>query len=131
MKTRKRVVFGLLLLGCVVGVLCCVYFWPMLTREAIGPPKGALPDSIEGGNDPVSGQWVGHVETDVVERFGPPSHRWSGHYAAPPVEYKRRYPDAVTLTYIRPAGILYLSFCRENGRLVCFSSDWLPEGWVF
>jgi hypothetical protein len=79
----------------------------------------------------VSGHFVGHTESSIVEQFGPPSARGEGHYAAPPVGYRLKYPDAITATYVRPSGVLYLSFCKERGQLVCFSSDWLPQGVVF
>jgi hypothetical protein len=116
---------GLTLAGYLVAV------WPSLTRQPVGPPRGELPQGVEGGSEPASGRFVGHPEADIVGRFGLPTHRWRGHFGAPPVSYQRAYPDAVTATYERPAGALYLSYCEERGRLVCFSSEWLPAGWVF
>ena len=49
----------------------------------------------------------------------------------PGLKYTLTYPDAVSVTYVRPDGELYLSYCWEWGKWVCFRSDWMPEGWVF
>lgn len=126
---RTAVILAVLACGGLAGYLIIV--WPSLTREPVGPPRGELPQAVEGWPEPTSGQFVGHPESSIVERFGPPTHRWQGRYGAPRVSYRRTYPDAITATYKRPTGILYLSFCKEQGRLLCFSSDWLPEGWEF
>jgi hypothetical protein len=131
MRLKRRTVVVVILLAGLASVPV-VWFCRALSRDPVGPPKGPLPDAFEGPlAEPVSGQFVGHTESAVVERFGPPSHRWRGHYAIPPLEYQLKYHDAVTLTYARPSGVLYLSFCREGGMLVCFSSDWMPNGWEF
>jgi hypothetical protein len=130
---RRRNRFGLVVLAA-LGAAIAIYlgaYWPMLTRDPVGPPREMLPSSVEGGLEVIEGQFLGHTETDIVERFGPPSHRWEGHYGAPAIEIPRTYPDAITATYLRASGILYLSFCREGGQLVCFSSHWMPEGAVF
>jgi hypothetical protein len=133
MRTIKRrwIVGGLTLVACVAltGYLATV--WPWLTRGRLGPAPGELPPSVEDGPEPSSGRFVGHPEASIVERFGPSTARWQGHYGNPPMSYRRTYPDAVTVTYVRPMGTLYLSFCKEQGLLICFSSDWMPTGWVF
>src|SRR5262245_36188325 len=131
MSKRRRIAVALAVLSCVALAGYLVAVWPSLTRESVGPPRGELPQVVEGGSQPFSGQFVGHPESSIMERFGPPTHRWEGHYGAPPVSYQRTYTDAITVTYERPTGTLYLSFCKEQGRLVCFSSDWMPTGWVF
>jgi hypothetical protein len=129
-KSRWVVVVLAMLVGCVLtGYLATL--WPWLTRGPIGPPRGELPRALEGGSEPISGQLVGQPQSSILGRFGPPTHRWEGHYGNPPVSYTRTYPDAVTVAYERPTGTLYLSFCKEEGRLVCFSSDWMPTGCVF
>jgi hypothetical protein len=122
----------------VLAVLVCVAsagylatVWPSLIREPVGPPQCELPQVVEGGSEPISGQLVGQPESSIVEQFGPPTRRSEGHYGNPPVSYRRAYRDAITVTYVRPTGTLYLSFCTEQDRLVCFSSDWLPTGVVF
>jgi hypothetical protein len=120
MSTRRRALAVLLPLAGAALSLYLVEAWPYLIRDPAGPPAGELPRSVEGTTEAV-----------IMERFGPPSHRWHGHYAAPPVGYRRVYPDAVTVTYVRPTGVLYLSFCEERGQGVCFTSHWIPEGWVF
>ena len=131
MSKRRRAAVVLAVLACVAmaGYLAAV--WPSLTREPVGPPPSELPQVVDGGSKPTSGQFVGHPEASIVERFGPPNHHWQGHYGAPPVSYQRTYPDAITATYERSTGTLYLSFCEERGRLVCFRSDWMPTGYVF
>ena len=115
----------------IVLITWVTYVWPSLMREPVGPPRGELPQAVEGGSEPTSGQFLGHPESDIVERFGLPTHRWEGHYGAPPISYQRKYPNVITVTYERPTGTLYLSFCKEQGRLVCFRSAWMPAGWVF
>src|SRR5687768_14456479 len=110
MSIRRRTAAILLALAGVAGSIYVVLVWPMLTREPIDPPEGELPQSVVGAREPIAGQFVGHSESSIVERFGPPSHRWKGHYGAPPAGYKWRYLDAITATYVRPTGVLYLSF---------------------
>ena len=131
MSRSRRIGTALLMLASVALGGWLVISWPWLTREPVGPPRSGLPQAVEGEREPVSGHFVGHTESSIVERFGPPSDRRDGHYAAPPVGYRLRYPDAITATYVRPSGVLYLSFCKERGQLVCFSSDWLPQGVAF
>lgn len=131
MIRRKRIAFVFAAIAVVALACYLVTVWPYLTRERVGPPIGDLPQAVEGGTEPTSGQFVGHPEPSIVARFGRPTHRWRGHYGNPPTNYCRVYPDAFTLTYARPTGTLYLSFCEEQGRFVCFSSDWLPTGVVF
>lgn len=131
MSKRRRTSITLAILASIALAGYLVVVWPSLTREPVGLPRGELPPAVEGGPEPTSGQFVGHTETSIAERFGPPTYRWQGHYAAPPVSYQRTYPDAVTATYVRPTGTLYLSFCKVRGRLICFRSDWMPSGWVF
>jgi hypothetical protein len=127
---RSRIAVILAILACVALAWYFVAVLPILMREPVGQPRGALPQAVEGGSEPTSGQFVGHHETSIVERFGPPSWRWEGHYGAPAESYERIYPDAITMTYERKTGTLFLSFCKERGRLVCFRSDWFPVGWV-
>lgn len=129
MRTRNRAAWLLL---AVFGVGCyVVVVWPSFVREPVGPPKTKLPETLEGGMNLVSEQFVGHTEADIAKRFGPPSHSWHGHYGLPDIEFQRKYPEAITSTYNRESGTLYLSFCKEGGRSVCFCSDWMPAGWVF
>jgi hypothetical protein len=130
--TKRRWIAVVLIV--LVGVGLTSYLltqWPYVTRGPVSPPKGELPQVVEGGAEPTSGQFVGHPESSILQRFGPPTHQWQGHYGNPPVKYRRAYSDAITVVYERPTGILYLSFCKEGSRLVCFSSDWLPAGWAF
>ena len=121
------VVFALLL------TVSLLYWWPSLTREPIGPPRHPLPDTVDcpQGASPwreFELRFVGHAEESIIDRFGPPAQRWKGHYGAPPVNYQRSYPGAFSMTYERPSGTLYLSFCVENGQVVCFGATWLPKG---
>lgn len=127
MRLRWRIAGGvaIFLAGCVTG--CLVALWPWMTRPPVGPPVGPMPQTLDGGLNPQQGDFVGFSETEIVERFGPPTHRWKGHFG---LRSDSEYPDAITATYILPAGILFLSFCEEGGRLVCFTSVWQPDGWV-
>jgi hypothetical protein len=131
MSKRKRTAVALAVLACVTLAGYLVVVWPSLMREPVDRPQGGLPQAVAGGLESTSGQFIGHTEASIVERFGPPTHRWRGHYGAPPASYQRTYPDAITVTYEGQTGTLYLSFCKEQRRFVCFSSDWLPAGWAF
>ncbi len=121
----------------ILGVLAVIaivvgtrlYLYP--PREPIGPPDGEFPTRVEGGAEPVTGHLVGHLRSHILQRFGPPSHQCAGHYGNPPFEYRRRFWGAVTWTYDRPPGTLYISFVPQGEDWVCFSSDWLPRGVVF
>jgi hypothetical protein len=123
------VVLAVRVCGALTGYLATV--WPALTCEPVGPPRGELPQALEGESVPISGQLVGQLRSSILARFGPPTHRWKGHYGNPPLSYRWAYAGAITITYERPTGTLSLSFCKEASRLVCFSSDWLPAGGVF
>lgn len=105
--------------------------YPAWTRTPVGAPVEGLPAAIEDGSEPTADRFVGHTEADIVSRFGPPTHSWSGHYGAPPLQFQHVYHDATTATYVRAGGVLYLSYCVEGGRRVCFTSHWMPEGCVF
>lgn len=117
------------------GVFCLVFYWPWITRPSVGPPRHALPHSIEGRSiDSLAGfdaQFIGHSQEVITTQFGPPTTKFSGHYGNPPLDYRRTYPEAHTHVYTTPAGSLYLSFCQQRGRWVCFAANWLPEGAVF
>jgi hypothetical protein len=132
MKGRRRTAVILLSLACVVLVVYAVAGRPRLFRQAVGPPGADLPESAEGlPYDEVERRFVGHTEADVVERFGPPSKRWEGHFGMPPDWYRRKYPEAISAAYERPTGTLYLSFCKQDGGMVCFTAYWLRKGWAF
>jgi hypothetical protein len=133
MKSHRRKVFILLGIGLLVSALLAVgmRFLSRWLTERVGSPNGELPAAIEAGRKPVFGDFYGHTQASIIERFGLPSLRWEGHYGMPPLSYSERYPDAVTMTYRRPTGTLYLSFCLEKGEWVCFSSAWMPTGCVF
>jgi hypothetical protein len=83
MNKRMWTIF---VLGVLVGVALAgylVYVWPYLTRDSVGRPHDELPQAVEGGLRPTTGQFVGYAESSIVERFGLPSQRWQGHYGAP------------------------------------------------
>ncbi len=127
-KALTIVAFGLL-----VAAVVAVVLWQGIEapREPIRPPAGELPDQIEGEDQSIHDKFVGHSKSSIMGRFGPPTEEYNGWYGYPMVEISRKYPDAVTLTYKKPAGILYLCFSIENREWVCFSSTWHPEGWRF
>lgn len=119
------------------GVLCCVvFYWPWITRPRVGPSQGSLPASLEGGTEPsefleFQDRFLGHTEADVLARFGPPNEtlRADGPHTA--LFDVRKYPEAHTAVYTQKGGRLYLSFCKQRGRWVCFAAVWQPLGWVF
>ncbi len=127
---------GVVALLATIGIALSIHLvnsWQNTARKPVGVPVFELPelDVFDGEKKPVQGTLAGHAESKILERFGPPSDRWDGHFGCPPYDYSRQYPDAVTAVYIRPSGTLYLSFCQQEGRSVCFSSCWLPKGWAF
>jgi hypothetical protein len=134
LRVPRGLVVALSAVAIVSGAFCLAFYWPWLTRPPIGPPKHALPDGVQGpiGERPPNfeDRFLGHGQDAIVARFGPPTHHFEGHYGCPPVSYKLEYPGAHTNVYAGPAGSLYLSFCRERGRWVCFSATWLEIGSV-
>jgi hypothetical protein len=105
------------------------------SRKPVGPPQNALPESIDWGGPVIDGpafdwnrSFLGHTKAAVIHRFGPPSSSWNGSYGQ---DSSEGYDPAVTLVYRRHSGAMYLSFCLENDEWVCFSADWLPNGWAF
>lgn len=120
-----------LMISCFIAVQYVLYQWPSWTRVSIRAPLSAMPTDVEAGSRVVYGNWIGFTESQIEERIGTPTHRRAGHYGVPGVKYRFIYPDAVTATYVRTSGILYLSYCIDCGRLVCFRSDWFPSGTVF
>jgi hypothetical protein len=126
-RWRKMLValaLGLAATGIVAVVLRFIIAPP---RAVVAQPSGDLPGTIDGGSEPVHGQFEGHNKTRIVERFGLPTEQWEGHYGNPPASYKRQYAGAIALVYRRTSGSLYLFFCLQEGDWVCFSSDWLPK----
>jgi hypothetical protein len=108
MSRRRRTAA---ILAALTTVALVMGICPWLARNEIGPPQAELPQTLEGGSELVSGQFIGHTEASIVERFGQPTHTWRGHYGNPPLSYRLKYLDAITTTYNRATGTLYLSFC--------------------
>jgi hypothetical protein len=145
MRTHRRrvprwVAVTVPLILCVGVAGCVAFYWPWIVRAPVGPARQPLPYTIEGPisseSDPLSwvefGQrFIGHTEASIIERFGPPTDTWKGHYGLPRMRERQAYPEAVTHVYQRPSGRMYLSYCREKGKSVCFSATWLSEGSMF
>jgi hypothetical protein len=93
--------------------------------------RGNIFDPLNRGRSPVSGEFIDQSRKAIEAKFGPPSHECKGHYGAPPVFYTSQHDPAITVTYERGGGTLYLSFDQREGEWVCFRSDWMPTGWVF
>jgi hypothetical protein len=95
------------------------------------PGKPTVP--LERGKYPVGcHEHIGRTLTSIVEAYGPPSVQREGYYGPPhDAKYRRSYDPAQTPLYEGPSGTLYLSFCMVKGQWVCFSSDWMPKGWVW
>jgi hypothetical protein len=92
--------------------------------------RGNPLDPLDRGREPVSDDYLGMSKAAFVGTYGPPSHQWEGHYGNPRLDYVQQHPGTVSLTYERWTGTLYLSFEEVDGEWRCFSSDWMPDGWV-
>jgi hypothetical protein len=113
-----------------VGLAALVGSGTLLVLAAYLVRHGAF-DSLDGGMMVVQNHYAGWTKGDVIGHLGPPSTHSDGHSGDPPLDYARQHSPAITFTYFRPAGTLYLSFEQVNGEWVCFSSDWLPKGAAF
>jgi len=120
MSRRKRI----LVLAFVVSAAC-------IAALAVYLVRGNIFDPLNRGRSPVSGEFVGQTRTAIEAKYGPPSHECKGHYGSPPCEYTKKYDPAITVTYERGGGTLYLSYHEQQGEWVCFSSDRMPNGCVF
>jgi hypothetical protein len=117
--TRKRILLGF---GAIVIVLAGFGYY-----ELIGNPF----DPIDRGKLPIADEYLGKTKTFLIWKYGSPSKEWSGHYANPPTDYIEQHKPAITISYERFTGVLYVSFERKGDEWICFSSHWLPKGWAF
>ena len=99
-------------------------------RSPVGPPVGEMPATIDEAPHAAS-RYIGHIKDRVIERYGPATRQWEGHYGNPPLSYRTRFDPTITLVYDRPTGSLYLSFATEHEEWVCFSAHWLAKGATF
>jgi hypothetical protein len=117
------------------AVFCAAFYSPWITRARIPSPRHSLPPGTACPTaTPFEGfesRFIGHEDVDIVAQFGPPTGCINGHYGSPPMSVKRTYPEAFTYVYTSSSGSLYLSFCNQRGRWVCFVASWLPEGAAF
>jgi hypothetical protein len=117
------------------GTFCFIFYWPCITRPYITAPHHSLPATVAGPSqspfDSFESAFIGHEEKSIVEHFGQPNARIKDHYGNPPLSYRRTYPEAYTTLYTCNSGTLYLSFCEQRGRWVCFRANWLPTGSAF
>lgn len=119
--SRKRILIA------VVAIF--VAFAAAVTIYAV---RGNIFDPLDRGRSVVSGEFVGQKRAAIEAKYGPPSGECKGHYGNPGYEYEKQHDPAITLTYIRGGGSLYLSFEQnKQGEWVCFSSHWMPNGAVF
>src|SRR5262245_38438579 len=105
MAARDRVVLAAIV---AVGLILTLGLVAKCDRDPFDP--------VDGGRGFVSGQYVGQTREEVLERLGDPSHEWSGHYGKPPLEYARAHDPALSMTYVRRSGGLYLCFEKAGGR---------------
>jgi hypothetical protein len=80
---------------------------------------------------PAKDAFVGFTVEQIVERLGEPDSQFEGHYGLPNFAWARQFEPCETFTYEKWNGTLYLSVHEEEGKRVCFSSDWLPKGGRF
>jgi hypothetical protein len=92
---------------------------------------GNVLDPLDSGRSSVADEYLGQTKVEFIRRHGRPSRQWAGHYGCPRLDYAKQHPSAVTLTYRRWTGTLYLSFEQVGGEWRCFSSHWMPDGSVF
>ena len=116
--TRKRILVGLAILITALG--------GFVLYELRGNPF----DPLDRGKEPVSGQYLGKSKTFIIQKYGSPSKEWAGHYGKPPTDYIEEHSPSTTLLYERFTGTLYISFERKDDDWVCYSSYWLPNGWI-
>lgn len=88
-------------------------------------------DPLDSGRWPVHDEYHQETQDSIRSRFGPPSREWQGYYGCPPLDYANEHTPSTTMTYLRSTGTLYLSFEPWNGEWVCYTSHWMPNGWVF
>ncbi len=117
-------------LWCAVGALA-VLAAGAAAALAVYLYRGNPFDPIDRGKSPVADQYVGQTKAALIAQYGRPTHEWEGHYGNPSLAYAEQHDPAVTLTYVRSTGALYLSFERKGDEWVCFSSCWMPNGWAF
>lgn len=117
------------------AVFCVVFYSPWILRQEIPTASHSLPESVvcptSTSFDGFESRFIGHKDDAIAAQFGPPTERINGHYGNPPVSVQRMYPEAFTYVYTSSTGSLYLSFCQQRGRWVCFRASWLPEGSAF
>lgn len=135
-RVPRWVGVGLLLVFGVGGTLCLAFYWPWLTRTRV-EARHPLPASIERRTLSAT-EWhdlekcfIGHSEEAISTRFGRPQIEFNGPYGMPPVEERRTYPEARTRVYVANGGQLYVAFCRQRGKWVCYTAAWLPTGASF
>jgi hypothetical protein len=85
-------------------------------------------DPIDRGKSVATDEYVGQTKASIVAQYGQPTCQWAGHYGQPPEDYVKQHDPAVSCTYTRATGALYISFEQKGGQWVCFSSHWVPNG---
>ena len=74
----------------------------------------------------------GQTKEAIEAKYGKPTGESAGVFGLPDISYVKFHSRAITTTYIRFSGRLFLSFeQRQDGEWVCFDSLWCPNGVVF
>jgi len=116
---RKRLIFSVLAAVCIFLLVISTYFiW------------GNIFDPLDGGRAPVPGRFVGQRKETMEATYGRPTSEWAGHFGAPDASYAELHSPAISTTYERLSGTLYLSYEQRQGEWVCFDSFWCPNGWT-
>jgi hypothetical protein len=117
--TRKRILVGL------------AVFITALGGFVLYQLRGNPFDPLDRGKEVVAGEYLGKTKASIIQRYGPPSKEWAGHYGSPPTDYMEQHSPSVSLLYQRLTGTLYISLEKKDDDWICYSSHWMPNGAEF
>jgi hypothetical protein len=121
-KLARRALLTVVLLTLAAGVLIVAFY--ILHASSFFDP-------IDRGHDMVRSEYIGRTKASILEQYGPPTQESSGYYVPRNVQYTKQHEPAVSMTYVRARGVLYLAFEQKGDYWVCFSSTWMPNGMEF
>ena len=118
---RKRILFAALAIAAIPVTIVAVYYtW------------GNILDPLDGGRTVVAvPKFIGQTREAIEAKYRKPSDYSAGHFGLPDISYVKQHSPAISATYMRFSGRLFLSFEQRQGEWVCFRSLWCPNGWDF